>query len=456
MDKSPDAFRTISEVADWLDTPAHVLRFWESRFTQVKPVKRAGGRRYYRPADMALLGGIKKLLHDDGMTIRGVQKLLREHGVKYVASLSPIIDGVAPVTAPAPVDAPIPSAPVPPAPMAEMVPQDDTPLGYGAESAAPPETVVPFARPDVRSEATPLSEPVSEPAVAEVPTEAPAPRAPDENIAADLPEDGDLSTERFAPHGFEPPAHVQEDSVDLPDVALEIPEAPLSDFADSYAAAAPDTEDQPQPDLIPASDPMTNPVADPVAESLFEMTAAPAPAAPEPPQDVLPGQAAFDFGMAPPAQDVKVEAEAEDLPPIAADEGHFATELRPVEADLPPAADAPEAPFVDVPEPMFDAAPAEIAPVESAEDITPPNLSADLPSDLPPEPEAAYGETEPQAAPLGAGLDLPEDLDDSATGITPPPGVLGQLNHRHLTALPAQELNALIARIETLRDRLAS
>ena len=88
MDKSPDAFRTISEVSDWLETPAHVLRFWESRFTQLKPVKRAGGRRYYRPGDMALLGGIKKLLHDDGLTIRGVQKILREQGVRYVATLS--------------------------------------------------------------------------------------------------------------------------------------------------------------------------------------------------------------------------------------------------------------------------------------------------------------------------------------------------------------------------------
>lgn len=88
MDKSRDAFRTISEVADWLGTPTHVLRFWESRFTQIKPVKRAGGRRYYRPADMALLGGIKKLLHDDGLTIRGVQKILREQGVRHVAALS--------------------------------------------------------------------------------------------------------------------------------------------------------------------------------------------------------------------------------------------------------------------------------------------------------------------------------------------------------------------------------
>lgn len=88
MDKSPDAFRTISEVAEVLETPAHVLRFWESRFPQIRPVKRAGGRRYYRPNDVALLSGIKRLLHDDGMTIRGVQKVLREQGVRHVAALS--------------------------------------------------------------------------------------------------------------------------------------------------------------------------------------------------------------------------------------------------------------------------------------------------------------------------------------------------------------------------------
>ena len=88
MSKSPDAFRTISEVADWLGVQAHVLRFWESKFAQVKPVKRAGGRRYYRPADMLLLGGIKKLLHEDGLTIKGAQKLIREQGVTEVSSFS--------------------------------------------------------------------------------------------------------------------------------------------------------------------------------------------------------------------------------------------------------------------------------------------------------------------------------------------------------------------------------
>ncbi len=96
MDKAPDAFRTISEVAEHLETPAHVLRFWESRFPQIRPVKRAGGRRYYRPADVALLTGIKRLLHDEGLTIRGVQKILREQGVRHVAGLSgePVPDDI--------------------------------------------------------------------------------------------------------------------------------------------------------------------------------------------------------------------------------------------------------------------------------------------------------------------------------------------------------------------------
>jgi DNA-binding transcriptional MerR regulator len=88
MEKSRDAFRTISEVAELLDTPAHVLRFWESRFPQIRPVKRAGGRRYYRPSDVALLSGIKRLLHGDGLTIRGVQKVLRENGIRHVMALA--------------------------------------------------------------------------------------------------------------------------------------------------------------------------------------------------------------------------------------------------------------------------------------------------------------------------------------------------------------------------------
>lgn len=85
--KSADAFRTISEVASDLDVPQHVLRFWEGRFSQVRPVKRAGGRRYYRPDDVDLLRGIRALLYDDGLTIKGVQKILRDQGVRYVANI---------------------------------------------------------------------------------------------------------------------------------------------------------------------------------------------------------------------------------------------------------------------------------------------------------------------------------------------------------------------------------
>jgi DNA-binding transcriptional MerR regulator len=87
VDKAPDAFRTISEVAEELDIPQHVLRFWESRFPQIRPMKRAGGRRYYRPDDVDLLRGIKHLLYGEGYTIRGVQRILREQGPKFVQAV---------------------------------------------------------------------------------------------------------------------------------------------------------------------------------------------------------------------------------------------------------------------------------------------------------------------------------------------------------------------------------
>lgn len=117
MAKAPDAFRTISEVADTLDTPAHVLRFWESKFSQIKPVKRAGGRRYYRPQDVSLLAGIKTLLHSQGMTIKGAQKLLRENGIKHVQAI-----GTAAIEGTTPVDTreDAPAAPAPAEPTASI------------------------------------------------------------------------------------------------------------------------------------------------------------------------------------------------------------------------------------------------------------------------------------------------------------------------------------------------
>ena len=87
MEKSPDAFRTISEAAEELDLPQHVLRFWETRFATIRPLKRGGGRRYYRPEDVLLLKGIRHLLYDQGFTIKGVQRILKDHGVRNVIAI---------------------------------------------------------------------------------------------------------------------------------------------------------------------------------------------------------------------------------------------------------------------------------------------------------------------------------------------------------------------------------
>ena len=89
MEKSPEAYRTIREVADSLDLPQHVLRFWETRFPQIRPLKRAGGRRYYRPDDIERLRLIKRLLYDEGYTIKGVQKLFKEQGVQALSNAVP-------------------------------------------------------------------------------------------------------------------------------------------------------------------------------------------------------------------------------------------------------------------------------------------------------------------------------------------------------------------------------
>lgn len=110
--KSEHAFRTISEVSDSLDVAQHVLRFWETKFTQIRPLKRGGRRRYYRPEDIALLRGLRALLYEDGYTIRGVQKLLREGGVRVLQERA---GGPPPEKAPA--------APAPAAPIAEPAPE---------------------------------------------------------------------------------------------------------------------------------------------------------------------------------------------------------------------------------------------------------------------------------------------------------------------------------------------
>jgi len=117
--KSPAAFRTISEVAGELAVPPHVLRFWESKFSQIKPLKRGGGRRYYRPTDIDLLRQIRELLYTEGYTIKGVQKLLREGGDKSLGSVVAVVGRIGGRTAappgPPPASAQVKTAPPPPA-----------------------------------------------------------------------------------------------------------------------------------------------------------------------------------------------------------------------------------------------------------------------------------------------------------------------------------------------------
>lgn len=133
MAKSRDAFRTISEVSEILDTPAHVLRFWESKFKQIKPVKRAGGRRYYRPDDLALLAAIKDLLHEQGHSIKNAQKLIRDSGVKQV-----VADGHALLGTLA--DGPEAADPIVAAPKVAAVPEDGQIDLFAADT---PDTAVP-------------------------------------------------------------------------------------------------------------------------------------------------------------------------------------------------------------------------------------------------------------------------------------------------------------------------
>jgi DNA-binding transcriptional MerR regulator len=176
--KSPDAFRTIREVAVELDVPQHVLRFWESRFVQIKPVKRAGGRRFYRPEDVDLLRGIRALLYADGLTIRGVQKIFKERGLRHVANIGrgaepeamviewPVvvekivyIEKAAPQPEPEPVRAPVAKKKpthlrAVPAPMS--LPFFDEPKEEAKVAVAAPEIVMPGLEAEERAKLTDL------------------------------------------------------------------------------------------------------------------------------------------------------------------------------------------------------------------------------------------------------------------------------------------------------------
>ncbi|MGI3167706.1 MerR family transcriptional regulator [Pseudooceanicola sp. C21-150M6] len=228
MAKSADAFRTISEVSEWLDTPAHVLRFWESKFTQVKPVKRAGGRRYYRPSDMELLGGIKRLLHDDGMTIKGVQKLLRDKGIGHVAALSQPLDDVTQAVANAmeakasqpqadPAPTPAPELTSVPAPEPKPAPVATTAPGPAVAPTIPSNANLPH--PSVEAATSHQAEDVPEQPLADVSAEQRRADTP----AADLAEPQEALTGDERPAAGDLFASSEEDIPEAP-MAVDVPQ----------------------------------------------------------------------------------------------------------------------------------------------------------------------------------------------------------------------------------------
>lgn len=262
MSKSADAFRTISEVADWLGVQAHVLRFWESKFTQIKPVKRAGGRRYYRPADMLLLGGIRKLLHKDGLSIKEVQTILRDLGVAHVSEMSHDLEAENPEAAPA-VEPPKKSSPVAePAPLPSATPseQADAPTDAPVEEAQPLNDEAPAVSPMGESEEHPPQEPaLAQPDAAQDTTaEDVAPDAPQEEgmAPAPVPSEPDLTVLTQDMTATDSPAAEAPSVMASPAQTDLLPEAPEQDAPPASAqplaetapaAAAPSGEDGEEP-----------------------------------------------------------------------------------------------------------------------------------------------------------------------------------------------------------------
>ncbi len=350
MDKSPDAFRTISEVADWLGVQAHVLRFWESKFTHVKPVKRAGGRRYYRPADMMLLGGIKKLLHEDGMTIKGVQKILREQGVPHVAEMSQSLDDMA-------VDGSKPRR-------AQTVLQSQTAsAATTAQPAAPSDKQIELALETFRSETD-----ISKAAVRSA-----APRPETDPLIED-PAPRMTATEDAPEVSFEPePKTVPEKEAPSEPAPAASPPAPMD-----HAPTAPETAavgPEPEPEV---AEPEDEPAPAPVPTFRRHTTPRPAPA----PEPAAPMETVSD--EQPEIESEPVEASASTAEPAAHDAPVDPAETEP-EAEL----EAEEAPtdarprIVDAPDPAADdeieaqvGLLGQLAPVES---LSPDQIATLLP-----------------------------------------------------------------------------
>jgi DNA-binding transcriptional MerR regulator len=286
-EKAADAFRTISEVAEWLEVNPHVLRFWESKFTQIKPVKRAGGRRYYRPADLALLSGIQKLLHEDGMTIKGVQKILREQGVRAVAAMAkPLEVSTDAPTSPEPastVSGQHPAARPSPASPVAQAPEKASPATHPAPARAPVHTQAPTTPPaQTVSPLPPTTPPQTDPETrpndpGATPTpgaaESPSFQAPPASRDRPAPDPAAIAPRAAAAATPTPPSESATRATTAPGAtAAAVPGAPLFIHRSLRAGAA-------APDPTPSS---ASPVA-PVAASADTPVAPTAPPSAPPP-----------------------------------------------------------------------------------------------------------------------------------------------------------------------------
>ncbi len=448
MSKSADAFRTISEVADWLDTPAHVLRFWESKFSQIKPVKRAGGRRYYRPADMMLVGGIKKLLHDDGLTIKGAQKILREQGVKHVAALSIPVEEeddsfeVDTVVA-APRDEPdlenvtieVPSGQDEPEANVLQFQRDETPT-QDDQSAVQNTTEVASAVPDSGDlEPIPDLEPALDPVEPAPEIATPAESAP------------------FATN----------DPIAAPDPVLPAAILTTPTPADLPAESAPDFPNAAQ-STPPASGVIPESLDEPQSQSsLFETDTAEQTAAPMAPDHAPHEQNAQDM-VASPAADTETlpvsSPEPEADPFVESD----TQTTEPTAPDTPVAADAP----------LFQrrASPTEHAPEETPDTPTLPQdtPSAEVPTtDVPDlETETALEQPDPNETPEAEAppvprpniVSVPDDPSDNMEdGVPIEPStlrILGALAHKtdRFNSTQAAQLVPLLDRLRTLQAKM--
>lgn len=356
MAKSPDAFRTISEVADWLGIQAHVLRFWESKFTQVKPIKRAGGRRYYRPADMLLLGGIKRLLHEDGLTIKGVQKILREEGMSHVADMSEPLDELTMSQ----LDDAAPIAPKKPA-TAVVTPEEEkgVVLSFEGGSASKPDTTD-AQETDSKDETLAKQ--------ADVSSETVAP----EVDASPVVEPSDEPAQNVAPEVSEAPTKFAEENVAKAEVTDSAPDAQKSEPAPTEEVAA----SEPEAPVAPAPEPAAQETSQPDIAATEETSHDPGPATqedvPEPAEEPVteaeqpaPAAALPAFLRRPLVEPETSDAKPETPAEVDAEET-AAEQAAPTPEPIPePAPAAPKPRIIDLPaftpEAEFPAAPAVLS-----------------------------------------------------------------------------------------------